>query len=1082
MSSTVPPDVLDAVRSALAPHYEIERTLGSGAMGSVLLGRDTTLERPVAIKIINPELAATASFRQRFLQEARTVARLRHGGIVAVHAAGEAGGVLYFVMEFVPGESLRDLLEREGRLEPARAVAILRDLADALAVAHRTGIIHRDIKPENILLDRETGRPKLTDFGISRSLAVAGAERMTGTGMSVGTPAYMSPEQAAGERDVDGRSDLYALGLVGYEMLSGQQTFTGKSAASVIVKQITEPPPPLVERAEGIPPALAAVIERALAKDPDQRWQDGDAFARALEEALGARLSALGTASTAADPGGANVRPSAESTRPPLAGTRPSAARRWLLAGAGALAAAALGFWGLSRGPGAPGAAEARKSILVVPFNVMSPDPSVGWLRDGSVSMLALNLAQWKDLRVVDYERVLDLLRDAKLEGRPVSLGDARRLADRAGVWTVVMGEIQKPTPNDSLVVIAKIYDVAGDASKPVETARAVAAPGADPRPIFDKLASDLLGLAGAPTGTKPTELARTTTASVDAYRHYLAGLRALNGWKLDEADSLFARALAADSTFALAYYKRSLASGWRAPNDTITGHWSRRALAHAGRLPLRERMLVEGYHQQQQRNYGEAQRKYAELLARDSADAEAWYGLGDAYFHDPKSPRDRSLTQALRAFNRTVALDSTFHLAYQHRIEIFRDGGRPAGFVLVEGDSVLYLSPEDGQRLGRARVDAARKRSRELAIRDAQQWVYADAEAPNAYLSLADAHAAAGEFDRAIETLRQAQAKPATRRPDFFYKIAAYQLGRQSPEALPALRQALKEAPAESLRARGGAQAFNAVLNAINVALWHGAMADMDRAFETLFAMRPTIPTGGRGAPASTAHVFSSFRLSIASLVGLSGGDSTAAVRQIREVARTIDAIPDAAGDQARREAAGLNIAGYMLTRDTAFLGAFSRWAKTDVPPQVQAIAALDRGDTARARALAARFRPADTTAIVRGEGGSFSSGTMEAEVLTRLGEPRRALAMLEGVTPEDFNLAGLDPRWIFYPMSLPQRADLYEQVGDRARADSALARFVEMWKDADPRVQPLVRQARARLQALRDAPAGRAVEMKRP
>jgi len=238
MTIPLPPDVLDAVRGALGAQYEIQRVLGSGAMGSVLLAHDRTLDRPVAVKIINPELAATSTFRQRFLQEARTIAKLRHGNIVGVHAAGEAGTVLYFVMEFVPGESLRDLLERDGALPRSRAIAILRELTDALGYAHRAGVIHRDIKPENILIDAATGHARLTDFGISRSLAAAG-DRMTGTGMSIGTPAYMSPEQASGERDVDGRSDLYSLGLVGYEMIAGAPAFTVKSSASVIIKQIT---------------------------------------------------------------------------------------------------------------------------------------------------------------------------------------------------------------------------------------------------------------------------------------------------------------------------------------------------------------------------------------------------------------------------------------------------------------------------------------------------------------------------------------------------------------------------------------------------------------------------------------------------------------------------------------------------------------------------------------------------------------------------------------------------------------------------------------------------------------------------
>ncbi|MEJ7811335.1 MAG: serine/threonine-protein kinase [Gemmatimonadaceae bacterium] len=284
-------DLLASLQAAVGAQYDIERALGAGGMGTVFLARDRTLERPVAIKVISPELAASKPFRQRFLQEARTVAKLRHPNIVAVYAAGEAGdpasgtSLLYFVMEYVPGESLRDLIDRERGCDTARSIAILRDLASALGYAHTNGIVHRDIKPENVLLDGNTGRPLLTDFGVAQALSSGdgGGERMTGVGFIIGSPSYMSPEQASGEREIDGRSDIYSLGLVGYEMFSGQPTFTGPSAVSVIAKQITERPTPLAERVKDVPPEVAAAIDRALEKDPAMRWSSGSEMARALE-------------------------------------------------------------------------------------------------------------------------------------------------------------------------------------------------------------------------------------------------------------------------------------------------------------------------------------------------------------------------------------------------------------------------------------------------------------------------------------------------------------------------------------------------------------------------------------------------------------------------------------------------------------------------------------------------------------------------------------------------------------------------------------------------------------------------------
>src|SRR5919109_3427690 len=281
------PELLETLRAALAPDYEVDRVLGTGGMGAVFLGRDLTLDRRVAIKVVAPELASSSALRQRFLREARTIARLRHPHIVDVYTAGEANGLLYFVMQYVPGESLRDYLERERRVPPARAEVILRDLANALAYAHAEGIVHRDIKPENVLIDERTGTAHLTDFGVARALE-ATDERMTGTGLVVGSPRYMSPEQAAGEQELDGRSDIYSLGLVGYEMLAGEPTFSGASPVSVIAKQITEVPPPVATRAGGVPPAIAHAIDRAVAKDPNERWQTAGELATQLRAPTGA--------------------------------------------------------------------------------------------------------------------------------------------------------------------------------------------------------------------------------------------------------------------------------------------------------------------------------------------------------------------------------------------------------------------------------------------------------------------------------------------------------------------------------------------------------------------------------------------------------------------------------------------------------------------------------------------------------------------------------------------------------------------------------------------------------------------------
>ncbi|MEO7998786.1 MAG: serine/threonine-protein kinase, partial [Gemmatimonadaceae bacterium] len=282
MAETDTTDLQTRLAEALAGHYVIVRALGQGGMGTVFLARDVTLDREVAVKVISPELAASPELRERFLKEARTVAKLRHPNIVAVYTAGEGNGLLYFVMEFVPGESLRDRMTREGVMKSDVTCEILRDLSLALDYAHQSGIVHRDVKPENVLLDQQSGRAMLTDFGVAVALAAAGDSRLTQAGFVLGSPRYMSPEQASGERDLDGRSDLYSLGLIGYEMLTGSPAIDAPTAASTLVKQLTERPDPVLQKAPNTPVEVGAAIDRVLLKNPADRFSRGAAFAAAI--------------------------------------------------------------------------------------------------------------------------------------------------------------------------------------------------------------------------------------------------------------------------------------------------------------------------------------------------------------------------------------------------------------------------------------------------------------------------------------------------------------------------------------------------------------------------------------------------------------------------------------------------------------------------------------------------------------------------------------------------------------------------------------------------------------------------------
>jgi serine/threonine-protein kinase len=273
------PSILLRVTTALADRYRIERELGQGGMATVYLAEDLKHKRKVALKVLKPELAAVLG-AERFVQEITTTAALQHPHILPLFDSGTADGFLYYVMPFIQGETLRDKLNRETQLGVDEAVKIATDVADALHYAHTQGVIHRDIKPENILL--ANGRPMVADFGIALAVSAAAGGRMTETGLSLGTPHYMSPEQATAEKEITRRSDVYSLASVLYEMLAGQPPHVGGSAQQIIMKIITEAPPPVTMLRKSVPPNVAAALARALEKVPADRFDSAARFAEAL--------------------------------------------------------------------------------------------------------------------------------------------------------------------------------------------------------------------------------------------------------------------------------------------------------------------------------------------------------------------------------------------------------------------------------------------------------------------------------------------------------------------------------------------------------------------------------------------------------------------------------------------------------------------------------------------------------------------------------------------------------------------------------------------------------------------------------
>jgi tRNA A-37 threonylcarbamoyl transferase component Bud32 len=374
------------IGTVLSGRYKLEAKLGSGGMSTVYLARDTTLDRQVAVKVLHREMSEQADQLQRFRQEARAVAKLSHPNVVAVIDAGEDGGHPYIVFEYVQGETLKQRIARVGALDTQEALAYAIEIARGLAVAHGRNMVHRDIKPQNVLIDSE-GRAKLTDFGISRQLEQDG---MTATGRVLGTTDYVSPEQAMGHQ-VDPRSDIYSLGVVLYEMLIGQVPFTADSQVGVAMKHVNEDLPDVQQRRPEISAAAAHVVERATAKDPDDRYQEVGELIGDLSTALEVEAARAGTTTGEAT----SVLEAVPPTERKLAGGGRRGRRSWLailllvLVAGGVLAAVQL--IGTGNGPGGGGGALKDKGAPVPLAEASDYDPQGDGEEDPEIVDLVLD-------------------------------------------------------------------------------------------------------------------------------------------------------------------------------------------------------------------------------------------------------------------------------------------------------------------------------------------------------------------------------------------------------------------------------------------------------------------------------------------------------------------------------------------------------------------------------------------------------------------------------------------------------------------------------------------------------------------
>ena len=667
------PNPPEALRTALAGRYRIERELGHGGMATVYLGEDLKHHRQVAIKVLKPELAATLG-PERFLREIETAARLTHPHILPLHDSGEAGGFLYYVMPYVEGESLRTRLAREKQLPVDNALQIAREVADALSYAHSHELVHRDIKPENILL--ESGHAVVADFGIARAISAAGGETLTETGMTLGTPAYMSPEQAAGAKNLDGRSDLYSLGCVLYEMLAGQPPFTGPTVESLVHQHLSLAPRPVTELRPAVPGWVGAAVQRALSKAPADRFSSVALFGDVL-------------AHWESVPQGETV---------PVAPSRPQPARRrwpWLLL-AGATVLLAAGGWLLLR-PGRPAPApaqpaHARTAIAVLPFQNLSAEGPHAYFAGGLHDELLTQLAKVAALRPISRTSVM---------GYQGTTKPLKQIADELGVGSIVEGSVQ--IVGGRLRVNAQLIDAATDqhlwADRYDRTLD-------DAFAIQSEVAQQIVAAVGAAlTGDEQGRLTVAPTANADAYRFYLQGREY---WlrpgrlrrNLETAQQLYEQALRLDLNFALAHAALSqvhgLMSWFRYDPSAQRAALQRQEVETALRLApdLPQAHLAMGRaHYEDRRDWRRALEEYAIALKGLPNDAEIRERIGFAHRRlgqwnevvavyenaTQLNPRDANLfynlggqtyefvrryADAVRAYDRALSLAPDLHVA----------------------------------------------------------------------------------------------------------------------------------------------------------------------------------------------------------------------------------------------------------------------------------------------------------------------------------------------------------------------------------------------------------------------------------
>lgn len=1057
-------DGFDVVRAALADRYDVQRVIGRGGAATVYLAHDRKHDRAVAVKVLHAPLAATIGAEQ-FLREIKLVAGLQHPHILPLYDSGEAQGVLFYVMPYVAGDSLRARLHRERQLPLADALRIVREVAGALEYAHSLGIVHCDVKPENILLSQ--GHALVADFGVARAIAAA-ADHAPDPASVAGTIAYMSPEQAAGSPHLDGRSDVYSLGCVLYELLTGRPPYDGRDERHDALRGLVRRPPRVSGIREHIPPELELVLDTALARLPADRFRT----ARELADEL-ALLP---------------IRRSSGEVLP-----RPRLP--WTWAGLGVVAAVA-GFVLATRPPLFAGGRADPMLVAVVPFQQRAaagaPDASratataPGGL-DGHESGLLLYdaFSRWRDVRLVDELRMRDAL---ARRGDHLELGDDIALAKAFGAGRLVTGEVWQL--RDTVFVRAALYDVAHPGRVLRQHTVRIGADLRDVSERFDELADSLL-LGHLPPG--PAGSGAMGTHSLAAWEAYQRGHRALARWQLDSAREAFRDAVALDPSYAHAHLWLAEVLLW---SDAVESPEWRQAAATAvtldAHLSPAERQLARAELAMADGQFGRACSLYRGLLERDSLSFSAWYGYGECHRRDDAVVRDPASASGWR-----------FRASYEQALQGYRHALLlvPSAQAVFRGAalarlSTMFFAQTNHLRRGEALApDTGRFLAYPALDHDTLVFVprpWSEVAAGRPVASLASVSAAAGRGQRMLYEVARAWATAFPRSADASeaLAIAMESAGDTGSAGAPTLRAVVRNARAQATEPAQRARLAGAETR---VLLKLGDFAAARRLADSLLARAPA------GAPPAAA-------LQLAGIAALTGHAHRAA--ELLRRAAPADTIYTADGRPVLPPAPMRDAARSMLAY--AALGAprdsvvalehrVDRLARSWLPPAEQARArddalalplslavpiigpapvlrlhgtqsarvrmqmALARGDTAGVRARLAELRR--TRRPLRA-GDLLVHGTyQDAWLLVTLGDTAEAMETLDlalDALPtlgtgllEVTQAAGL-------VRAMALRAELAERRGDADRARRWASAVVTLWGDADPPLQPLVARMR--------------------